>query len=299
MHSVESRVAPRLESINFGNALSSPWVGRRPMANSLAKGEPDRLPDLTGEAYRSCLARLHHLLRPRTYLEIGTFYGDSLKLARCAAIAVDPKFQLQHRIPNEFMPALCLFQMRSDEFFKSYDPRAILGGPIDFAFLDGMHLLECLVRDFIHTERACHSRSVVVLHDCIPIDLHMAGRAWGDMTRRALSVHPDWWTGDVWKILPVLRRYRPDLTVQVFNAPPTGLVVVRGLDPNSPVLAEHQEQIFEQFCKPKDESALFEEFLSDLEIHDTGRLSEMLYQLPVSEHISPSPGSRSGTAKDS
>jgi GNAT superfamily N-acetyltransferase len=35
IHSLESRVATRLESINLGNALSSPWVGRRPMANSV------------------------------------------------------------------------------------------------------------------------------------------------------------------------------------------------------------------------------------------------------------------------
>jgi hypothetical protein len=34
LHSVESHMATRLESINLGNALSSPWVGRRPMANS-------------------------------------------------------------------------------------------------------------------------------------------------------------------------------------------------------------------------------------------------------------------------
>jgi hypothetical protein len=174
--------------------------------------------------------------------------------------------------------------MRSDDFFGSYDPRAILGRPIDFAFLDGMHLLECLLRDFIHTEGACHHRSVVVLHDCVPLDLHMAGRAWGDATRRALSVHPDWWTGDVWKMLPVVRQYRPDLTVEVFNAPPTGLVVIRGLDPSSRVLADHQKQIVEQFCNPRDESALFEDFLSSLEINDTSRLTEMLSQAPDSEH---------------
>ena len=34
-HSLESRVATRLESINLGNALSYPWMGRRPMANSV------------------------------------------------------------------------------------------------------------------------------------------------------------------------------------------------------------------------------------------------------------------------
>lgn len=247
-----------------------------------AKIEPDRLPDFTGEHYHTCLARLHQILRPHTYFEIGSFHGDSLKLAKCATIAVDPQFRLQHQVLNPSMPALCLFQMRSDEFFKSYDPRAILGRPIDFAFLDGMHLIECLLRDFIHTERACHGRSMVALHDCVPVDLHMAGRAWGDMTRRALSVHPTWWTGDVWKILPILWQYRPDLTVEVLNAPPTGLVLVRGLDPSSRVLADQESRILEQFKNPADEAGMYKGFLSALEIRETSQLNEMLYKLPQS-----------------
>jgi hypothetical protein len=104
----------------------------------------------------------------------------------------------------------------------------------------------------------------------------MAGRAWNDMKRRALSVHPEWWTGDVWKIFAVFRRYRPDLTVEVFDAPPTGLVVIRGIDPSSPVLADHQKQIVDLFGNSNDESALFEDFLSNLEINPTSKLAEML-----------------------
>ena len=34
LHSVESRDVTRLESMNLSNALSSQWVGHRPMANS-------------------------------------------------------------------------------------------------------------------------------------------------------------------------------------------------------------------------------------------------------------------------
>jgi len=241
------------------------------------------LADFTGEHYRTCLARLHEVLKPRAYLEIGTFHGDSLKLAKCPTIAVDPQFQLEYRVPGDSQSALCLFQMRSDQFFKSYDPRAILGKPIDFAFLDGMHLLECLLRDFIHTERGCHSRSIIALHDCVPLDLYMAGRTVGDMKRRALSVHPTWWTGDVWKILLIFRQYRPDLTVEVLNAPPTGLVLVRGLDPNSGVLADHENEIIDRFRDPADERGLFDRFLSSLEPIDTRRLDEIIYKLPQTQ----------------
>ena len=249
------------------------------------QAEPGRRSDFTGEPYRTCLARLHEILRPRAYLEVGTFHGDSLKLARCAAIAVDPQFRLEHQVPGAAVPALCLFQMRSDEFFKSYDPRAILGRPIDFAFLDGMHLIEFLLRDFIQTERACHPQSVIALHDCVPLDLHMAGRDWGNMERRALSVHPNWWTGDVWKILLVLRRYRPDLTVEVLNAPPTGLVMIRGLDPESRVLIDKESGILEEFVHPSDERKLFNDYLSGFEIHETSKLSELIYKVPPSKEL--------------
>jgi hypothetical protein len=143
-----------------------------------------------------------------------------------------------------------------------------------------MHLVEFLLRDFIHTEKACHARSVIALHDCVPLDLHMAGREWGNLERRALSVHPDWWTGDAWKILPILRQYRPDLTVEVLNAPPTGLVIVRGLDPNSHVLANEENRILEQFVHPLDEGALFNEVLAKIELIETSKLGDMLYKLP-------------------
>ncbi|HUD65101.1 MAG TPA: discoidin domain-containing protein [Candidatus Sulfotelmatobacter sp.] len=232
-----------------------------------------RPPGLTGEHYLSCLRKLHSVLQPRTYLEIGTRHGESLKQARCAAIAVDPRFELNCRVPIESMPALCLFQTPSDRFFELYDPRSILKGPIDLAFLDGMHLMEYLLRDFIHTERACQKQSVIVLHDCVPFDYHMTRRVENDPKRRNLSAYPSWWTGDVWKVLPVLRRYRPDLNVEVFNAQPTGLVVVRGLDPNSRVLADHYDEIVGEFLSPVDEPATFAEFRSSLRISDTATLS--------------------------
>jgi hypothetical protein len=45
-----------------------------------------------------------------------------------------------------------------------------------------------------------------------------------------------WWTGDVWKIIPVLRKFRPDLKLFIFDCAPTGLVVVSNLDSGSNAL---------------------------------------------------------------
>jgi len=38
----------------------------------------------------------------------------------------------------------------------------------------------------------------------------------------------DFWTGDVWKIVPALIKFRPDLRVFTIACPPTGLTVVCG-----------------------------------------------------------------------
>jgi len=232
--------------------------------------------ELAGEFYQFFLARIHATLRPRSYFEIGSPNGDTLKLAQCNAIAVDPKFQFIAHTPIKAKLALCLFQMTSDEFFAAWDPGEVLKGPIDLAFLDGMHQVECLLRDFIHTEKACHKGSTILLHDCVPLDLQMAGREETDLGRRALSVHPEWWAGDVWKMLPILRKYRPELNVTIFNAPPTGMVLIRGLDPNSSTLTDHYFEIIGRFCEAADEFVLFEDQISKLEMTDTSKLAEVL-----------------------
>ena len=50
--------------------------------------------DLGGTFYQTFLKRVHSALRPKTYFEIGTLNGDTLKLASCASISVDPSFQI-------------------------------------------------------------------------------------------------------------------------------------------------------------------------------------------------------------
>ena len=41
------------------------------------------------------------------------------------------------------------------------------------------------------------------------------------------------WIGDVWRIVSLLQRMRPDLHLTVFDTDPTGLLVVSNLDPNN------------------------------------------------------------------
>ncbi|KRA62628.1 hypothetical protein ASD89_22825 [Caulobacter sp. Root656] len=193
---------------------------------------------LDGEVYTHTLASLHLALRPTSYFEIGTLHGQTLRLAGCPAVAVDPNFQLAPDLAGG-RPAWRLFEQTSDAFFADNDLRALLGGPVGLAFLDGMHQFDFLLRDFINTERACGEASVVLMHDGLPRDAAMTGAA--DAT--AASRFPGYWTGDVWKLIPILRRWRPDLEVVGLDAQPTGLIAVTGLAPENRTLSDHYDAI--------------------------------------------------------
>lgn len=204
------------------------------------------VPPLAGEHYYQVLTRLHRVLEPQSYLEIGIRDGRSFALARCASVGIDPAFNI---IPAAVVnkPASHLYRMASDAFFARHDPKALLGGPVDIAFLDGMHLFEFLLRDVMHVERHCRPNSILVLHDCLPSDIGMArrDRHWSEAAGPTRS--PSAWAGDVWKVLAILRALRPDLRIMVLDAAPTGLVLVTGLDPANTVLQERYFDIVEEY----------------------------------------------------
>jgi hypothetical protein len=208
------------------------------------------IPDLTGEAYTAVLQRFHRTFQPRNYLEIGVSSGATLDLAECFAIGVDPNPAIDRPVLRN-KPACCFFQMTSDSFFQRFDPSVLFGQPVDMAFLDGMHLFEFLLRDFINVERHCKPNSVIFMHDCIPTDEYVGRREIDDHRLRSRSAHPEWWTGDVWKVLAILLGHRPDLRIAVFNAHPTGLVAVTRLDPTSRLLAE---RYFDLVAEYKDQT---------------------------------------------
>lgn len=195
-----------------------------------------------GLPYPDVLKTLHTMLRPRSYVEVGVESGATLALAECAAVGVDPAFRITRDVVGT-KPMLALRQCGSDEFFAGFDPRAWFGrDSVDFFFLDGMHLFEFLLRDFMNAERFSRPNSIIALHDCVPVDMHMTSREAGVSPYPA--VHDSrWWTGDVWRLLPVLKKYRPDLRIHCLDAPPTGLVLVTGLDPRSTVLADRYGEI--------------------------------------------------------
>lgn len=190
-------------------------------------------------------------MRPRNYLEIGVNDGQSLRLSRVPTIAVDPAF----RITNALRCDLHLVRATSDALFARRDPirhlrsgrnplrnlrrgRApfehYLGGTVvDLAFIDGMHWFEYALRDFMNVERFCGPGSVVVIDDIYPRSVDEAARE---------RITSDW-TGDVYKLVAVLRRLRPDLVLLPMNTTPTGVLVVLGTDARNRALADAYDRL--------------------------------------------------------
>jgi hypothetical protein len=171
------------------------------------------------------LEGLHEKTRPRTYLEIGIRTGTSLALSRSRSIAVDPRFVIDKPIHCDVQ----VVKATSDDFFAGDAPLAHFDGvPVDLAFIDGMHLSEFALRDFINIEPWMADTGVVVFDDVLPRNALEAAR-----DRKTES-----WAGDVYKVVEILRRRRPDLVVLLLNTANTGTAVVLGFDQASTVLKD-------------------------------------------------------------
>lgn len=182
--------------------------------------------------YLDVLADLHEALAPRTYLEIGVRHGRSLALARCPALGVDPAPE----ITESLGPDARVLEMTSDDFFRGL-ARQELAQPPDLIFIDGMHLFEFVLRDFMHVELFASSTSLVVIDDVFPNHPAQAER-----TRRTR-----YWTGDVWKIVHCLRDNRPDLSLTLLDTSPSGLLLVTGLDPHGRILWDQYNPIVRRY----------------------------------------------------
>jgi hypothetical protein len=238
-------------------------MDRETLATSRHRGPP-----IQGRHYIEFLDHLHKLLRPRTYLEIGTAAGDSLALAQCPSIAIDPQFAV-HRNVVEQKPMCLLFQMTADAFFSKFRVQELLGGCVDFAFLDGMHLFEFLLRDFANTEQNCQPNSIITIHDCLPEDECVAARRNDPVWRRESGSSFGAWTGDVWKLLVILKQYRPDLSVRIVDAAPTGLVLVTHLDPTSKLLQEKYFDIVKAWADVDFRQYGIDKFYGEIAIEST------------------------------
>ncbi len=200
---------------------------------------------LPGDDYYDWLHYFHETLKPAVYVEIGLGHGRSLALAGkgARAIGIDPYqgFWENLNYVSPDIPAT-LFPLASDDFFKQHDLRQEIGkSTFDLAFIDGLHLFEQVLKDFINLERYARKDSVILIHDCLPVEAIVAER------ERCTG----FWTGDVWRIIPCLKTFRPDLRIMTIPTYPSGLGVVTNLDPLSTGLSDNYDEILAYYLKLK------------------------------------------------
>ena len=132
-----------------------------------------------------------------------------------------------------------LYKKLSDDFFAAHNLELLLDGSFDLAFIDGLHIYEQVLKDFINLEKIAAPDSIIMIHDCLPLD-----RRTSERQRKTI-----FWSGDVWKIIPCLKQERPDLSIFTVPTYPAGLCFVTGLDCHSRLLKNNYDAIVERYSQ--------------------------------------------------
>ncbi len=191
--------------------------------------------------YKTFLPKLHEIIRPAGYVEIGIRHGYSLSLSPIAnKIAIDPVYgttEMQFDIKN------CrFFKMTSDDFFREHDLDEMLPQGFDLAYIDGLHLFEFALRDLINLEKHAKKGSIIIIDDVIP-------RTEAEANRKATGGP---WAGDVWKLVDCLSLYRPRLfeSSLLARSEPTGCLVLTAPDRQDDALIKHYDEILKTYLDP-------------------------------------------------
>jgi hypothetical protein len=196
-----------------------------PNASLVSTASAGTLPSMD---YYAVLKDLHAILQPKTYLEIGAGDGRALEQALVTTVCVGVEPSLS--IKNAPRGGMHLFEFTSDEFFAgSYLSDILAGAPLDLAFIDGKHLFEFALRDFMNIERHCSKDSVIVVRDPLPLNAETASRVQSTQ----------FWSGDMWKLIACLKQHRSDLSITMLDVAPAGLAFISNLDAKSDVLVKN------------------------------------------------------------
>ena len=177
----------------------------------------------------------HQKLQPKLYLEIGVDEGLSLVRATCPSIGIDPRPELKLKV--DLPPQARILPMSSDAFFRDQAVHMLHPKP-GLVFIDGMHLFEFALRDFINVEKYASPSTLVVIDDIYPTHPVQGSRRRNSGT----------WTGDIWKLHRILKEARPDLTLVTLNSYTTGLFLICGLDPENRTLEDEYQMWVDRYA---------------------------------------------------
>ncbi len=170
-----------------------------------------------GINYLTVLKKLHEK-KYECYFEIGSRSGSSLELSQSPSVGIDPYFQLKGNIVGKKDFCL-LFQEKSDQFFEM-SLKKFPEIKCELGFIDGMHLFEYALKDFINLNKISSLDSVFLFHDPMPWSYEMATRNFESLPRNAA------WVGDIWKLITIFIELGMKDQVSVLTSAPSGLLAV-------------------------------------------------------------------------
>jgi hypothetical protein len=169
------------------------------------------------------LVMMKRIFRPETYIEIGVAAGVTLFSDPIPdfVIGIDPNPQWTAAIAERISACRGLLMMRStsDEAFAALASQNILGQRrLDFAFVDGMHHCEVVLRDIANCARFSQHGALIFVHDVFPANEHQASR----------QIVEGSWMGDVYKVVPLIWRFLGWVpTLLIKDILPSGMFILR------------------------------------------------------------------------
>lgn len=182
------------------------------------------------------LLRVLNWIQPKNYVEFNTTDGKLFSHLQCPCIGIGEHYEIKSSIK---IP-LKLFRCKTSQFFEKYKLYELLENfPLSCCFIDHAHHFEDVLKNFIELEKASTNQTIIALDNVLPRSCEEASRV------RVI----DRWMGDVWKIVLVLREYRPDLKIVVIDDRGTGLILITNLDSQSTTLQDRFNEILEKYIE--------------------------------------------------
>jgi len=226
--------------------------------------------------YIAILKKVHELYEKNYhYFEVGTFRGNSMRLAKGYAVGVDVNFKVDQNIMFD-KQSLSLYQTTSDNFFEQYADQVYNVNKIDLAFIDGLHYSEQVLVDFLNVEKYSNKDAVYFFHDVLPKTFETA------LKDRSTQM----WTGDVWKAIWILKQFRDDLEFLFLDALPSGLLVVRHKPDVKEVNSFSKKAFLEKLSEVKDDQIYA--YFENLEVTNSYNYLDYIsrnHKLPWSQQL--------------
>jgi hypothetical protein len=186
------------------------------------------------------IKRIAQFTGARSYLEIGVASGGTFHSADLPRkVAVDPRFRFD---PADYTKdGVEFFEIPSDTYFAEKAGTE----QFDIIFLDGLHTFEQTYRDFIHSLKHAHDRTVWLIDDVVPSDEFSAlpDRHETRRLRHAAGVVSSAWHGDVYKVVFAIHDLHPDYSFVTANTGGNPQTIVWKASPRQVVTPGSMESI--------------------------------------------------------